>query len=313
MLYAACHETEWRDHGHQRSRSRGSGGAGRLGELAGGHGSRAILVARILRDRVDQLVGARDGGRHPDRQPQVPRLQRPEALLGCLSAGSRLGRRSLLGLQSLLGRPPPGGDEQLGHAHAVVEGLTRPQPLQVYPPDRPLLTARERGPQHAPEGQLAPHSPQLLLGGLEQLQTHGGRQLRVPAAAGDRPDLVFRAQLVFCQAAAVQDVQDLGKVIPRRLEFGESESRVRDHLQGHAEPVASAVEPGVLLAVDRMQPQRGQVLLGWFALDAVELAELVPDDSGAPSAHRHVLQLRDLLVTRSQHVSRGLNANAELP
>ena len=124
------------------------------------------------RDRLDQLIGARDGGRHPDRQPQVAGFQRPEALL----ASSRLPARSLLSLpRSLLGRPPPGGDEQLGHAHAVVEGLTRSQPLQVHPPDRPLLTAREHGPQHAPEGELAPHSPQLLLGGLEQLQTHGGR------------------------------------------------------------------------------------------------------------------------------------------
>ena len=83
----------------------------------------------------------------------------------------------------------------------------------------------------------------------------------------------------------MQDVQDLGEVIPRRLAVGESESRVRDHLQGHAEPVASAVEPGVLLSVDRMQPQRGQVLLGRFALDAVELGQLIPDDSGAPPAH----------------------------
>jgi hypothetical protein len=94
---------------------------------------------------------------------------------------------------------------------------------------------------------------------------------------------------------------------------GELEPGVRDHLQGHAEPVAAAVEPGVLLSVDRMQAERGQVLLGGFALDAVELSQLIPDDSGAPSAERLVFQQRDLLVTRSHHVSRGLDANAELP
>jgi hypothetical protein len=111
----------------------------------------------------------------------------------------------------------------------------------------------------------------------------------------------------------VQDGQDFGEVIPRRLAVGESESRIRDHLEGHAEPVASSVEPGVLLSVDRMQPQRGQVLLGRFALDAVELSQLIPDDSGAPPAQCLAPQPRDLLVTRSQNVSRGIDANSELP
>jgi hypothetical protein len=116
-------------------------------------------VARFLWDFPNQVVVACDGGRHPDRQPQVPGFQRPEALLAFR-----------LFLQSLLGCPPPGGDEQLRYAHAVVEGLTRAHPRVVNPPDRALVTAREGGPQHAPDGQLPPQSSQLLLRGLEQLQ-----------------------------------------------------------------------------------------------------------------------------------------------
>jgi hypothetical protein len=127
-------------------------------------------AAPILGDCLDELIGAGNGGRHPDRQSQVAGFQRPEALLPF-----RLPARSLLSLQSLLGRPSPGGDQQLGYAHAIVERLTRSQPQQVDPPDRALVTASEHRPHHALEGELTPHFPQLLLGGLEQLQTQSGR------------------------------------------------------------------------------------------------------------------------------------------
>ena len=125
-----------------------------------------------------------------------------------------------------------GGDEQFGDAHAVVEGLARSQSWVVNPPDRPLVPVREGGPQHGWKGQLPPHSSQLLLRGLEQLQSNGGRELPVRAAAGgDILDRVIRRQLLLRQTAAAQDPQDLLKITPGCVGAREGEPGVRDHLQ----------------------------------------------------------------------------------
>jgi hypothetical protein len=110
----------------------------------------------------------------------------------------------------------------------------------------------------------------------------------------------------------VQDAQDLVELI-LRLVAGEPESVIRDHLQGHAEPVASAVEPGEMLSVDGVQPQRGQLVLAGPALDGVELSELVPDDTSATAADRPLLQSFDLLGSGSVYVTWCHGANALLP
>src|ERR1700722_15174290 len=134
-------------------------------------------MTRFLWNRLDQAVAARDGGGHPDRQRQVPGSQRPESPLLFFRPFHfvRRPRYLLLLLQGLFGHSPAGGDKQFGYAHAVVERLTHAQPREVNPPYRPLVSASEGRPQHAPDGQLPPHPPQLLLSSYEQLQTQGGR------------------------------------------------------------------------------------------------------------------------------------------
>jgi hypothetical protein len=130
-------------------------------------------MVRFCGNRLDEAVTARDDGGHPDPQPQVPTVQRPESpplffffWCPCLLP---------LFLQGLFGRSAAGGDQQLGYAHAVVKRLTHAESRVVNPPYRALVPVPERGPEHAPDGQLPPHSPQFPLCGLEQLQTQGGR------------------------------------------------------------------------------------------------------------------------------------------
>ena len=54
--------------------------------------------------------------------------------------------------------------------------------------------------------------------------------------------------------------------------------RIGDHLKRHGEPVPAAVEAGVQLPVQGVQPEGFQVLV----VQGQELGQLVPDDSCGP-------------------------------
>jgi hypothetical protein len=73
-------------------------------------------------------------------------------------------------------------------------------------------------------------------------------------------DVAFCAPVDGGHAVTAEDVEDLVENGPDRGRVEERELGVGDHLKRHAQPVHAAEEPWVLLPVQGVQPQRGQVV-----------------------------------------------------
>jgi hypothetical protein len=197
----------------------------------------------------------------------TPRLEGPTAVLACANA--------LLFVQALAD-----GDEQFGDTSAVLKALALSQPPVGFP-HRPLITVPECCPYEAPEGQLPQAFVQLVPCGRQQFLSQLARQRRRKTSAAWRGTARY--------AALVEDTQALGELI-RVFLFQCPKSRICDHFKRHTEAVPAAEEPGILLPVNSVQPQR----LHMSTLKIVEEGKLVSGYTSPRTIAHRPFELLDL-------------------
>jgi hypothetical protein len=169
-------------------------------------------------------------------------------------------------------QPLPNGDQQLGDARRVMKALALGEPPVVLP-YRPLITVDERCPDEAPGGQLPPDRAQLGLCRQQKLHSQMARQ---PFPGLNALNVAVPAFVMVRYATPIEYVQALAEGFLSFLTM-ELEFWIGDHFKRHAEPVPAAVEAGILLPVDRVQPQR----LHMKTADIVELGKLISGNTSA--------------------------------